>query len=108
MMGMFSTLQYMINAPLEEILEEVPVAQEIKDALIRKEGVCGELYELILSYEGAEWKKVKQLSEKLNIPSGQLAQTYMDCVEAVNEIWNGLTVSADQETDIPVSKKTHT
>ncbi len=108
MMGMFSTLQYMINAPLEEILEEVPVAQEIKDALIRKEGVCGELYELILSYEEAEWKKVKQLSDKLEIPSGQLAQTYMDCVEAVNEIWNGLTVSADQETDIPVSKKTHT
>ncbi len=108
MMGMFSTLQYMINAPLEEILEEVPVAQEIKDALIRKEGVCGELYELILSYEGAEWKKVKQLSDKLEIPSGQLAQTYMDCVEAVNEIWNGLTVSADQETDIPVSNKTHT
>ena len=98
----------MINAPLEEILEEVPVAQEIKDALIRKEGICGELYELILSYESAEWKKVKQLSEKLNIPSGQLAQTYMDCVEAVNEIWNGLTVSADQETEIPVSKKAHT
>ncbi|WP_367568859.1 EAL and HDOD domain-containing protein [Lacrimispora sp.] len=99
MMGMFSTLQFMIDAPLEEILEEVPVAQEIKDALIKREGVCGELYRLILSYENADWKEVKLLSEKLGIPSGLLAQTYMDCVETVNEIWNGIiSSSAYQET----------
>ncbi len=99
MMGMFSTLQYMIDAPLEEILEEVPVAQEIKDALIRQEGICGILYELILSYENAEWKNVRILADQLGIPSGLLAQTYMDCVEAVNEIWNGLISSAPQESD---------
>lgn len=99
MMGMFSTLQYMIDAPLEEILEEVPVAQEIKDALIRQEGICGILYKLILSYENAEWKNVRILADQLGIPSGLLAQTYMDCVEAVNEIWNGLISSAPQESD---------
>ena len=99
MMGMFSTLQYMIDAPLEEILEEVPVAQEIKDALIRQEGICGTLYKLILSYEKAEWKSVKALTDQLGIPSGLLAQTYMDCVEAVNEIWKGLTNSASQESE---------
>lgn len=99
MMGMFSTLQYMIDAPLEEILEEVPVAQEIKDALIRQEGICGTLYKLILSYEKAEWKNVKALADQLGIPSGLLAQTYMDCVEAVNEIWKGLTNSASQESE---------
>ena len=94
MMGMFSTLQFMIDAPLEEILEEVPVAQEIKDALIKREGVCGDLYRLILSYENADWKEVKLLSDKLGIPSGLLAQTYMDCVETVNEIWNGIISSS--------------
>ncbi len=108
MMGMFSTLQYMIDAPLEEILGEVPVAQEIKDALISREGICGELYRLILSYENADWKEVKHLSNELGIPSGLLAQTYMDCVETVNEIWNGIiSSSAYQETD-PAMQETHT
>ncbi|WP_077612091.1 EAL and HDOD domain-containing protein [Clostridium sp. Marseille-P2415] len=107
MMGMFSTLQYMIDAPLEEILEEVPVAQEIKDALIKQEGICGLLYKLILSYENAEWKKVKILSDGLGIPSGLLAQTYMDCVEAVNEIWKGLTSSAEQEAENTIEEKAH-
>lgn len=105
-MGMFSTLQYMINAPLEEILKEIPVAQEIKDALIKKEGICGTLYKLILSYENAEWKSVKTMSDELGLPSGLLAQTYMDCVDAVNEIWNSLIISAEQETDL-AEEKTH-
>ncbi|MDR1548903.1 MAG: HDOD domain-containing protein [Hungatella sp.] len=99
MMGMFSTLQYMIDAPLEEILEEVPVAQEIKDALISQEGICGILYKLILSYENAEWKNVKTFADQLGIPSGQLAQTYMNCVETVNEIWQGLVGSEEQNDD---------
>ncbi len=108
MMGMFSTLQYMIDAPLEEILEEVPVAREIKDALISRDGICGELYRLILSYENADWKEVKHLSNELGIPSGLLAQTYMDCVETVNEIWNGIiSSSAYQETDAAM-QETHT
>lgn len=105
-MGMFSTLQYMINAPLEEILKEIPVAQEIKDALIKKEGICGTLYKLILSYENAEWKSVKAMSDELGLPSGLLAQTYMDCVDAVNEIWNSLIISAEQETDL-AEERTH-
>ncbi len=108
MMGMFSTLQYMIDAPLEEILEEVPVAQEIKDALLKQEGVCGELYKLILSYENADWKAVKSLSNELGIPSSLLAQTYMDCVETVNEIWEGVVSSVvDRETE-NIIKETHT
>jgi EAL and modified HD-GYP domain-containing signal transduction protein len=107
MMGMFSTLQYMIDAPLEEILEEVPVAQEIKDALLKQEGICGSLYKLILSYENADWKAVKSLSNELGIPSSLLAQTYMDCVETVNEIWEGVVSNADRETE-NIIKEAHT
>ncbi len=107
MMGMFSTLQYMIDAPLEEILEEVPVAQEIKDALLKQEGICGSLYKLILSYENADWKAVKSLSNELGIPSSLLAQTYMDCVETVNEIWEGVVSNVDRETE-NIIKETHT
>lgn len=107
MMGMFSTLQFMINAPVDEILAEIPVAQEIKEALTDKTGVCGTLYKLILSYENAEWKNVKSYSDELCLPSGLLAQTYMDCVDAVNEIWNSLIISADQEVEPIEEEKTH-
>lgn len=99
MMGMFSTLQYMIDAPLEEILAEIAVAPEIKEALLTQEGVCGSLYKLILSYEKADWKSVRALSAEMGIPSDLLAQTYMDCVETVNQIWSGLTTKNTELKD---------
>ena len=89
-MGMFSTLNYLIDAPLEEILNEVPIAEEIKTALLRKEGRCGKLYDLVLSYEAANWNKISSLAEELGIPNQVLTGVYFICMENVNMLWEQL------------------
>ena len=38
LMGMFSTLNYLIAAPLEEILAEIPISMDVKAALLLHEG----------------------------------------------------------------------
>lgn len=91
MMGMFSTMDLLIDASLDEILQDIPVADEVKNALIHKEGPAGKLYQLILDYEKADWRSIKILSKELELPANAIAQTYMDCVEEVNEIWKGLS-----------------
>lgn len=90
LMGMFSTLEYMIDAPMEEILFEIPIVKEVKDALIYQEGPVGKLYQLVLHYERAEWAETKQIAEELGINTNQLAQIYMECVEEVNDIWDNV------------------
>ena len=91
LMGMFSTLNYLIEAPLEEILAEVPVANEIKEALLHHSGRCGTLYDLVLSYERADWPSITALAEKLGIANNLLTSIYFVCVENVNTIWAQLT-----------------
>lgn len=91
LMGMFSTLNHLIDAPLEEILAEVPVADEIKAALLRREGWCGKLYELVLSYETADWGKITSLANELGIPNNLLTSVYFICMENVNTLWEQLT-----------------
>jgi len=90
LMGMFSTLDYLIAAPMEDILEPVPVAEEIKAALLRHEGRCGALYDLVVSYERADWKKINQYAEQLGIASNLLTSVYFTCTEEVNTTWNQL------------------
>ncbi len=97
LMGMFSTLNYMIDAPMEEILNEIPIIDKVKDALISKEGKAGRLYELILCYENAEWSAIKVIAEELGLRSNELAQAYMDCVEEVNEIWDNVIGMRESE-----------
>jgi EAL and modified HD-GYP domain-containing signal transduction protein len=104
MMGMFSTLNYLIDAPLEEILSEVPVSDEIKDALLHKTGRCGMLYELVLSYEAADWGKISSLAEQLGIPNGILTSVYFVCMENVNTIWEQLTNASDPSSQPAASQ----
>ena len=91
LLGMFSTLNYLIDAPLEEILAEVPVDDAIKNALLRHEGRCGKLYDLVLSYEAADWERIKALAEELGIPDNLLTSVYFICMENVEVLWQQLT-----------------
>ena len=93
LLGMFSTLEYMIDAPMEEILEDIPIVEEVKTALISKEGLAGKLYELLLSYERAEWSEIKGLADELGLHTNEMAQIYMECVEEVNGIWDNVVGS---------------
>lgn len=99
MMGMFSGLEYMVDATMEDILEEIPVKEEVKKALTVHEGEAGMLMLLILSYEKADWKESKRLAGELGIASNTLAQIYMDCIQSVNEIWQALTTDFRRKED---------
>ena len=98
LMGMFSTLNYLIAAPMEEILEDLPIAVEVKDALLYHSGRCGELYDLTLSYERADWKSIGKLAESLNIPVNLLSNTYFQCLSDVDTIWRALMESTETMT----------
>ena len=91
LMGMLSTLNYLIDAPLEEILAEVPLHSEIREALLHHTGRCGMLFNLALSYERADWKKIDELAEGLGIPTNLLTSLYFSCMEEVNQIWKEIT-----------------
>lgn len=96
LLGMFSTLPYIIDAPIEEILEDIPIVEEVKQALITKEGPAGKLYELLLAYERADWQSIKRLATELGIQTNVMVQVYMDCVEEVNNIWENLVVKYEE------------
>lgn len=93
LMGMFSTLNYLIDAPLEEVLNELPLTEEIKAALLRREGRCGKLYDLVLGYEAADWNRITALAEELGIPNQVLTSVYFICMENVNIQWEQLSNS---------------
>ena len=91
LMGMFSTLNYLIDAPLEEILQQIPLCREVKDALLHHSGRSGMLYDLALCYERADWAQIDKLSEELGIQTNLLTSLYFSCMEDVNRIWTEIT-----------------
>lgn len=101
-MGMFSTMEYMVDAPIEEIIEDIPLNDEVREALAGKESPAGSIYQLVLAYERADWKHSQVLAESLGVPANLLAQMYVDCVEDVNSIWNTLTTEYLRKGEKPL------
>ncbi len=100
LLGMFSTLPYLINAPLEETLSEIPLSDDVKNALLAHEGNSGILYDLVLSYEKADWTAMTELATKIEIPTEVLTNVYFDCVDMVNTIWDSLNTKDALEEEV--------
>lgn len=94
LIGMFSTLGCLVDAPMEEILSEVPVADEVRDALLYQKGSAGKLFSLLLSYERADWERITTLADELHIPTNLLTSLYFDSVDRANMIWARIAAPA--------------
>ena len=57
-MGLFSALDAFLDKPLADILGMLPLADELKDALLKHDGPLGQLLHLILEYEQGHWNTV--------------------------------------------------
>lgn len=90
LMGMFSTLGELLEIPLAEALRELPIIDEIRDALLEHSGSAGTLYRLVLSYEKADWAGVSTCAAELGLDNNIVGQKYLECVESVNDTWRML------------------
>lgn len=80
LVGLFSLLGTLLDAPLEQVLERLPVADDIKAALLGQGGPLGPYLELMLDYERAIWDGVQELSRRLGLNQQALPDVYLDAV----------------------------
>lgn len=80
LVGMFSLLDSLLDQPLSDILNEVPIDDDLKHALLREQGVLGQTLALVKAHERADWQQVTQLSRQLSLSESILTQAYSDSV----------------------------
>lgn len=74
--GLFSVLDAMLNMPLDAILKQVPLSDEIKTALLERQNEMGHMLNCVLAYEEGDWDAVSHPG----IPADTLLNCYMDAV----------------------------
>ncbi len=58
LVGMFSTLDAMLDRPMAELLEDIPIAQEAREALLERQGPYASILERTLAYEKGAWEDI--------------------------------------------------
>ncbi|WPC73124.1 EAL and HDOD domain-containing protein [Vibrio porteresiae] len=79
--GMFSLLDSLLDQPLENILQQMPIDSAIKLALLQHKGTLGEILDLAIGYETADWAHVSHLADKLAITHADVISSYDDAIE---------------------------
>ncbi|HBU12779.1 MAG TPA: diguanylate phosphodiesterase, partial [Clostridiales bacterium] len=91
LLGMFSTMDYILGVSMEDALSKLSISEDIKTALLTQEGRCGTLYKMVLAYERGDWPEINDCAEILGMPTDIITEKYFECLDSVNTIWSGLT-----------------
>ncbi|MBL4580971.1 MAG: HDOD domain-containing protein [Gammaproteobacteria bacterium] len=59
--GLFSSIDAIMDQPMEMILKSLPLSNEITEALLEREGLLGELLDIVIRYERGDWKNINNV-----------------------------------------------
>ena len=79
--GLLSVMDAILDQPLESILADLPVRQEIKDALQARTGLYWQLLELAIAHERADWEKASALVSETGMKEEQVSAMYVSAVD---------------------------
>ncbi len=86
LMGLFSLLDTIMSRPIDEILSEIQVEEDIHEALIGEPGPLNNILELVKAMEKGEWDSLADNAEKLGIDEQLLPAAYVDAVKWTQDI----------------------
>ena len=90
-----ATLDALLDRPMDVILEQMAISQEIRDALVCEESglvgatPLGQTLALAISYDRADWERVELLARATGIVESLLPGAYARAVAWVEGILRG-------------------
>lgn len=71
--GLLSLIDVIFKMPIEDLLKEIRVDQEIKEAVLQSKGIYGDLLCLVKASEESDMEKIKPILSRLSLNMGQLS-----------------------------------
>lgn len=83
--GMMSLIDAILDESIEKIMEQLPLATQIKEALIKGEGLLAEILKLTVAFEKGDWQQESELESTLNLTGKQIASKYAEAISWADE-----------------------
>jgi len=84
--GMLSVVDALVDRPMKEILDEISISDDVKEALIDGGTSAAHVLQLIVFYQQGEWEKVVEMVEKLGIDEARVPELYYKAIEWADEV----------------------
>lgn len=79
--GLFSTMDAILNMPMKDILQKIALSEKIKSALLGKDRIFNQLNDLITNFEQGQWAHTRFRADKDSKLIQNLPAFYMDALK---------------------------
>jgi len=86
MTGMMSLMEVLLEIPLAQVVEELNLSAEIRDAILRRQGYLGRLLTLVEAVERYDPEYIGALLEELSLTLDQLTAVEVQAMQWANDI----------------------
>ena len=80
LIGLFSVLDAILDRKMDNIMEELPLDEEIKRALVNKIGIYSCFIKIAESYDRADWEVVQSVTEQMGLSEEKTSKLYVESV----------------------------
>lgn len=93
--GLCSRLDAMLGLPMREVIERLPLTEEVSAALMGEPGELQDMLSLATAYEQADWERATSLAEKLDIPDWEISGRYVKAIAYADRVFGALGAEED-------------
>lgn len=81
LLGLFSLLNALLDTPMQEVVQKLPLTDAVKEALVNKSGKLFPYLQVIKAYEQGEHARCIDILHVLQIPTDGVCQFYLNAVQ---------------------------
>jgi len=89
LMGMLSLMDTILEIPMRQVLDKVPIDQESKAVLMGGASPLQPFYQLMLAQESGDWKAANTLTLQLHLSEADVADAYWEAMQWARQVSSG-------------------
>lgn len=85
-LGMFSLMDKLVGVPMEKVIRDLPLQDELSDALFGIQNPLKDVLDLVMAVEKAQWGIISEKCKVLNIDEKDLFKIYAESLNWSNQL----------------------
>jgi EAL and modified HD-GYP domain-containing signal transduction protein len=96
LLGLLSAIDAILDMKMEDVLKEIAIRADIRDALLGERNSLREVFDLALSYEMGAWDGIDEAAARLGIGADAISESFIQAVGWAQGILAGQPVETPE------------
>ena len=79
-LGLFSLIDAIMDQEMHILMDKLPLAEPIRNALTSGEGILADYLKVAISYESGDWRGFEESTNRLGIDQGAVPELYLEAL----------------------------